>query len=74
MSDRDGYTVTGPSTVTITKPVKCLLKHSRPKRQSVPAEKTFDCPECGCIVIDCEECWALVCVGCDDLEVECPGK
>eukprot|EP00966_Prymnesium_polylepis_P125900 2911209-Prymnesium_polylepis.1 len=56
MPDRDGYTVTGPSTVTITKPVKCLLKHSRPKRQHVPAEKTFDCPECGYIVIDCEEC------------------
>ena len=33
------------------------------KAANAPTGNVFDCPECGCVVIECEECWGLVCVG-----------
>ena len=44
-----------------------------PCLRHTPARQTFSCGECGCAVIDCLRCWALVCVGCDQEEdMACP--
>ena len=42
--------------------MNCLEEMQRHK----PATRFFDCPDCGCRVIDCERCDKLICTGCDE--------
>jgi len=41
-------------------------KRPRLAKRHTPAPQTFDCGECGSRVIDCVDCDALVCTGCDE--------
>jgi len=41
-------------------------KRPRLAKRHNPASMTFDCGTCGSCVIDCVDCDALVCTGCDD--------
>ena len=53
---------TMPISKTIRKPRRTKLFQARHK----PATRTFDCPDCGCPVLDCERCDKLICTGCDE--------
>lgn len=47
-------------------PSKTKGKRPRLAKRHTPAPQTFDCGECGSCVIDCIDCNALVCTGCDE--------